>query len=273
MMTDTHRRKLIAVDCDGTLFDGNGYPSSRTCEVVQRVVSAGHHIVAATGRSRLTACDRLVAMSGMRYVVCSNGAYAWNKDEDLLVWENAMSQRLATEIVLQLRSAIPDVALGWETRSGIGYEDTFVQLAGGIGELEAGGRTDDPWSQDIYKLYVRRPSLFRIELQREVAAVLGDGLCEVSTSGAPFVEITALGSHKASGLEKTAAMLGFTAADTIVFGDNHNDLPMFGWAGHAVAMGNALDEVKAEADAVTLANTDDGVAVYLEKLLEATDVG
>ena len=98
---------------------------------------------------------------------------------------------------------------------------------------------------------------------------MGDGVCEITTSGAPFVEITALGSNKASGLEKTTALLGFKAADTIVFGDNHNDLSMFRWAGHAVAMGNALDTVKAEAHAVTLANTEHGVAHYLEKLLDS----
>ncbi len=32
-----------------------------------------------------------------------------------------MTQRLVAEIVSRLRSEIPDVALGWETRSGSGY--------------------------------------------------------------------------------------------------------------------------------------------------------
>lgn len=268
-MNDTQVRRLIAVDCDGTLFDGDGYPSRRTCEVVQRVVDSGHHIVAATGRSRRTACDRLTAISGMRYLVCSNGAYAWDIHADLLVWEASMTQERVAEIVSRLRRAFPDVAFGWETGSGIGFEETFIELAGGIAELESGGQPGDPWSQDLYKLKVRRPDVFRIELQQEVVAELGDNLCEITTSGAPFVEITALGSHKASGLEKTAAILGFTAADTIVFGDNHNDLSMFRWAGHAVAMGNAVDAVQAEAHAVTLSNTDHGVAHYLEKLLDA----
>ena len=257
------------MDCDGTLFDSDGYPSRRTCEVVQRVVDSGHHIVAATGRSRFTACDRLMAVAGMRYLVCSNGAYAWDMQKGLLVWESVLQRSVTTEIVRRLRDVFPDAAFGWETRNGMGYEDSFVELAGGIAELENGGQADDPWSQDIYKLKVRRPAMFRMELQREVAAVLGDSLCEISTSGAPFVEITALGSHKASGLEKTAAMLGFTAAETIVFGDNHNDLSMFEWAGHAVAMGNALDAVQARAHAVTLSNTDHGVAHYLEEMLSA----
>lgn len=268
-MNDDKARRLIAVDCDGTLFDGDGYPSRRTCEVMERVVDSGHHIVAATGRSRFTACDRLMAITGMQYLVCSNGAYAWDMQTGVLVWESVMKQSVTTQIVRQLRDVFPDVSFGWETRSGMGYEDTFAELAGGIAELENGGQAGDPWSQDLYKLKVRRPGVFRMDLQREVATVLGDGVCEITTSGAPFVEITGLGSHKATGLEKTAARLGFTAADTIVFGDNHNDLSMFEWAGHAVAMGNALDSVRARAHAVTLSNTDHGVACYLEDMLNA----
>jgi hydroxymethylpyrimidine pyrophosphatase-like HAD family hydrolase len=165
-----------------------------------------------------------------------------------------------------------DATFGWETRGGIGFDEVFIELAGGISELESGGQAGDPWSQSLYKLKVRRKGVFSVELQSEVAELLGNSLCEIATSGAPFVEITALGSHKGSGLEKTASTLGITAANTIVFGDNNNDIPMFRWAGHAVAMANALDTVHAEADAVALRNTDHGVAHYLEKLLDAGEL-
>ena len=161
-----------------------------------------------------------------------------------------------------------DVAFSWETNSGLGYEDTFVELAGGIDEVERGGLTTDHGSSSLYKLKVRRPGRLAVDLQPELLSLLDSGVCEITTSGTPFVEITALGSDKASGLEKTATQLGFAAAETIAFGDNHNDLPMFRWVGHAVAMGNSVDGVKAEAHSVTLSNTEHGVAHYLEKLLE-----
>ncbi|WP_159461065.1 HAD family hydrolase, partial [Streptomyces viridosporus] len=45
-----------------------------------------------------------------------------------------------------------------------------------------------------------------------------------------------------------------------------NDVPMFGWAAHGVAMANAHPELKAVADEVTTSNEDDGVAVVLERL-------
>jgi hydroxymethylpyrimidine pyrophosphatase-like HAD family hydrolase len=47
-----------------------------------------------------------------------------------------------------------------------------------------------------------------------------------------------------------------------------NDLPMFAWAGWGrVAVGNAHAELRAVADEVTLTNDEDGVAVYLDRLL------
>ncbi|MYV41288.1 HAD hydrolase family protein, partial [Streptomyces sp. SID1328] len=52
----------------------------------------------------------------------------------------------------------------------------------------------------------------------------------------------------------------------VAFGDMPNDIPMFQWAAHGVAMAGAHPELKAVADEVTLSNEDDGVAVVLERL-------
>lgn len=57
------------------------------------------------------------------------------------------------------------------------------------------------------------------------------------------------------------------AAETIAFGDMPNDIPMFAWAAHGVAMGNAHGELRAVADEVTASNEEDGIAVVLERLL------
>jgi hydroxymethylpyrimidine pyrophosphatase-like HAD family hydrolase len=55
--------------------------------------------------------------------------------------------------------------------------------------------------------------------------------------------------------------------DVTVFGDSVNDIGMFKLAGTAVAVSNALDEVKAVADVVLPhSNDEDGVARYLDKV-------
>ena len=43
---------------------------------------------------------------------------------------------------------------------------------------------------------------------------------------------------------------------------------MFEQVGRKVAMNNAIDLVKEKADEITLSNDEDGVAIYLEKLLK-----
>ena len=53
----------------------------------------------------------------------------------------------------------------------------------------------------------------------------------------------------------------------IAFGDDINDLELLQKSGLAVAMGNALPEVKNIADRITASNDEDGIAIELEKLL------
>ena len=48
--------------------------------------------------------------------------------------------------------------------------------------------------------------------------------------------------------------------EIIAFGDGENDMEMLQFAGIGVAMGNATDELKAQADYVTDTNENDGVA-------------
>lgn len=73
---------------------------------------------------------------------------------------------------------------------------------------------------------------------------------------------------KATGLSVVAQSLGVDPAEVLVFGDMPNDLPMFEWAGWGrVAVANAHPQLRAIADNVTLRNDDDGVAVYLDRLL------
>lgn len=56
-------------------------------------------------------------------------------------------------------------------------------------------------------------------------------------------------------------------SDVIAFGDNYNDIEMIEAAGCGVAVANAREEVKKIADYITLANTDNGVADFIQRHL------
>ena len=59
-------------------------------------------------------------------------------------------------------------------------------------------------------------------------------------------------------------MLGVRREHVMTIGDNANDLAMLKWAGLGVAVGNAEERVKREADAVVARNDQAGVARAIE---------
>jgi Cof subfamily protein (haloacid dehalogenase superfamily) len=75
-------------------------------------------------------------------------------------------------------------------------------------------------------------------------------------------------SDKAHALTKVLEYLNKDSIETTVFGDGLNDIGMFKLAGTAVAVSNALDEVKNEADIIlTKSNDEDAVANYLKETI------
>ncbi|HEV2580521.1 MAG TPA: Cof-type HAD-IIB family hydrolase [Ktedonobacteraceae bacterium] len=96
------------------------------------------------------------------------------------------------------------------------------------------------------------------------------GKLYVTQSAFDLVEFLHPDVSKGHALQQIAADLGIVPEDVVAFGDNHNDIGMLRFAGLGVAMGNAHDEVKAEADYVTLSNAEDGVAVAIEEMILPT---
>ena len=56
--------------------------------------------------------------------------------------------------------------------------------------------------------------------------------------------------------------------NTIAIGNDKNDISMFEAAGLSVAVDNASDDIKNKVDHITLSNDEDGVAIFLESLLQ-----
>jgi hypothetical protein len=74
-----------------------------------------------------------------------------------------------------------------------------------------------------------------------------------------FTDITAKGADKGEGIKAMAGHLGLDPKHTIAFGDGGNDISMIKAAGIGVAMGNALESLKQEADYTTTSVDDNGV--------------
>ncbi|MGH7096671.1 MAG: Cof-type HAD-IIB family hydrolase [Stellaceae bacterium] len=91
------------------------------------------------------------------------------------------------------------------------------------------------------------------------------GRANVMRSQPYYCDVIAPGINKGRIVEVLSARLGVPREEIAVLGDMENDLEMFAKAGFSIAMGNASQEVKSAADAVTGSNEEDGWAAAIER--------
>ena len=90
-------------------------------------------------------------------------------------------------------------------------------------------------------------------------------------TGPFYFEFTAKGIDKAEALDTVLIPMGYQKNEMIAFGDGHNDASMVKYAGIGVAMENAVDDLKAIANEITLSNEEDGIAYTLSKYIKGLE--
>ena len=94
------------------------------------------------------------------------------------------------------------------------------------------------------------------------------GRLYISKSLPYFLELASPDVSKGSGMQFAAEHLGFSAEETVAFGDGENDIELLEWAGYAVAVEDSHPEVLARADFVCPGPRDEGVAQVIEAFLD-----
>ena len=87
-----------------------------------------------------------------------------------------------------------------------------------------------------------------------------------STDTKKWLVLTPKEINKRKTLQKLGKDLKIDLEEMIFFGDGTNDIEVIKAVGCGVAMGNALEEVKQEADYITESNNEDGIASFLEQI-------
>ncbi|MFF3288548.1 HAD family hydrolase [Streptomyces sp. NPDC003023] len=268
MSTAPFPYKLVATDLDGTLLRHDDTVSQRTRDALAAVTEAGAAHIVVTGRAVPWTRHILDDLGYDGLAVCGQGAQVYHAGEHRLLTSVTLDRQLAGLALSKLEAEVGPLLLA-ASRDGL-EGDVLVGAGYRVqeGPLPYVPMQDpaDLWAAPLNKVYIQHPTLDDDELAKAARATVGS-LVDVVMAGAGVVEILPLGLSKATGLSLAARRLGLRASDTIAFGDMPNDIPMFGWAAHGVAMANAHDELKAVAHEITASNDDDGIAVVLEHLL------
>ncbi|HEV7963864.1 MAG TPA: Cof-type HAD-IIB family hydrolase [Actinoplanes sp.] len=268
-MTRPGLPKLIATDLDGTLVRSDDTVSAYTHEVLGRVRAAGIRVVGATGRGpRLTELTRN-DIRDADFLVLAQGGWVIDQAESRILRSERLPGAAVAALLADLEAEVGPLSVMIEALSQDDaplwgdYDPTWRYPV----TVEPRPRADC-LTGDVIKAFARS---FELDVDGLLAAaqrVVPPGVASVTQAGLNYVEICPPNVDKGTGLAVVAEAVGVDPADVLVFGDMPNDLPMFAWAGWGrVAVANAHPAVLAAADEVTLTNDEDGVAVYLDRLM------
>lgn len=266
--------RLIATDLDGTLLDDGGTVSARTRAALDAARDAGIETIPVTARQPI-GLRPIAEQAGFdSWALCGNGAYGLHLKTGEHLFAEEIPADVQRELAEALLKSIPDLVFASVRDAGEGfvaqhgYAD-IAQLSDHKRDPQTMGGValDEVVGSPSLKLVIRHASVPIDEIFMALNALGLTGFA-ATLSGAPFVEVMAQGVTKASGLAQVCERLSVGHSQVLAFGDALNDLEMLQWAGHGVAMANAIDVVRDAADEVTASNHDDGVAAVIERMLE-----
>ena len=258
--------KLLALDLDGTLLNGEKQITPRTRAALDRARAQGVLLVPVTGRPAQGIPPVVRALPGLRYVVSSNGATIRDLAEGKVLLEKHLSAALCLE-VLDRCAQVPMIREVF--RAGVGYlsrEDYEILRA------RYAGTSMLQYHLDTRQVVPGTVADFLLTGSTGEKAALRDLLSDIDGIGFadPFpndLEVIAQGIDKGEALGFLLGHLGIPAAQVLAMGDGGSDLPLLQAAGIGVAMANATEGLKAAADYVTASCDEDGVAAAIEKFV------
>lgn len=284
--------KLIASDLDGTLLNDEGVVSVENVRAIKKAMDLGIKFVVATGRSYDAARIPLQAANITCPIISLNGAVSYTADQTILN-KIEMDKEVARKILKVCQRH--DMYIEFFTSDGIYSEsrEGFVQVLmdimrsanPDISEAEMREKAELRFQAEPVTFIDNYEEIFAIEdleiykvlsfsaNQNQLTAVHEElereaGMA-ITSSGDINLEFNHPEAQKGFALKNYADQLGIDMKDVMTLGDNWNDASMLEMAGRGVAMANAADGIKSLCQYTTKSNSEHGVAVAIEEMLES----
>lgn len=248
-------------DIDGTLvsFKTHQIPDS-TIQALTLAKEAGHKVFIATGRPPIIITNLGAIEHLIDGYVTINGALCFVGDEVVkskeipnetarFVAKDALEKNYGLIMVGEKDVAVLDPQ---------GEVDKIFRREICVENLNQAKPIEEVLKQRILQL----TPFFSEDYEKQMMALLPN--CTVGRWHPAFTDITAKGADKGEGILTMTRHFGLDSKYTMAFGDGGNDSSMIRTAGIGVAMGNALDSLKQEADYVTTSVDEDGILKALQ---------
>lgn len=259
--------KLIASDIDGTLLpEGTDQINPEIYEVIRKLKEKDILFAAASGRHFSGMARLFEPVKNDIIFISENGAFVtcrgYTMLNQTLDWEDVK------DWVEEVRR-IPGASFTMDTQEGFYSESRDPEF---LDLVLKGYKSVMHVEEDV--LAVERPvNKVALYHKTNIEHLAKDMIprwskrLHCAISGEIWVDFLNKESNKGNAIRSIQNILGILPEETMVFGDNFNDIEMLRSAGESYAVGNAAEAVKQEARYVADTNVNDGVLKVLRTLL------
>lgn len=262
--------KIVFSDIDGTVLNSKHELLASTIEAVQKLALKNIPFVLVSARMPKAMKLILDEMNVKMPMISYGGALVLDEQNQIL--HDDKINKLDTKAI------IDEIELLWPDDVVINYysdDNWFVKDEDNKAVKREENITNVKASQADFKELINKDILpnkilcmTKANISSKIEAVLQEKFPQLNIvrSSDILIEIMNKDVSKANGIEVILHHLNMIPAQAIAFGDNYNDLDMLDFIGLGVAMGNAPDDVKKIAFAVTEDNNRDGICKFLRKI-------
>ena len=259
--------KLLVTDIDDTLIGHDLRLSQRNADAIKAARDQGVIVAIATGRMHDSAMPYVDRLDLHGPVLSYQGAVII----DSLTGETIRYCPLTLDLAKEALSFAAEhgvyaqyYTIGeYHMAQHCDESELYARLAG-IRGIPVGGPLIDKLTFDPVKVLMVADDDTIATLFPLAQEKFGDRM-EVARSKDFYLEFTHSKGNKGEAVKILAKRYNIPIDQVMTIGDGHNDISMLRTAGWGVAMGNADDEVKQAADAVTVAQDADGAAKAIER--------
>lgn len=260
--------KLIVSDIDGTLLrDGENQVNPELFDVIMELKKKKKiQFAAASGRQAASIEYTFKPIQKEIFYVAENGSYLGCLGRTLFLYP--IERELANDVIRDIRKD-PEL-------------EVMVSSAKGS-YLETGNQEFIKWMTEGYRYRIMhvedvtaiddeviKIAAYRKQEIQEASGWLFDRYADklnMTISGEMWMDCMKKGVNKGEAVKTLQESLGILPEETMIFGDQLNDIEMLQRAYYSFAVGNAREEVKKAARFQTDTNVRDGVLKILKLLL------
>ncbi len=261
---------IIAVDLDGTLLRSDHTISTYTCEVWQKLLDKGIHIIPTTGRP-LAAVQKVVPTHLCEYIICTNGVHIYKRENQnfLLIWDKSLDWQSAEQVFDIKERDFPHIHMHCYVGSALYSRVKTRELD------EYTKRTSIPitmlsqWNEIAHSMISKIMCVSEPEQLIQLQSALYDAVPTITAtfSMLHYLEIFAREASKSHALLRVMEFLRLDVSVSLALGDSYNDVSMLEMCKYAYVMQNAPENLLPHLPRTDYTNDEEGVARLLETLL------